>query len=68
METKFELETVEIDGTTVNRASLHNVSIFKELQLGIGDEVTVYKANEIIPQIRDNLVYLFRFWSKIQNI
>lgn len=48
-------DDVEIDGTTVNRASLHNVSIFKELQLGIGDEITVYKANEIIPQIRDNL-------------
>lgn len=48
-------DDVEIDGTTVNRASLHNVSILKELQLGIGDEVTVYKANQIIPQLRDNL-------------
>lgn len=46
---------VFLDGTTVNRASLHNVTILKELQLGIGDEVTVYKANEIIPQLRDNL-------------
>ena len=48
-------EPVEIEGTTVNRASLHNVSIFKELRLGIGDEITVYKANAIIPQIRENL-------------
>ncbi len=48
-------DSVEIEGTTVNRASLHNVSIFKELQLGIGDEITVYKANAIIPQIRENL-------------
>lgn len=46
---------VFLDGTTVNRASLHNVTILKELQLGIGDEVTVYKSNEIIPQLRDNL-------------
>ena len=48
-------EPVIIEGTTVNRASLHNVSIFKELRLGIGDEITVYKANAIIPQIRENL-------------
>ena len=46
---------VFLDGATVNKASLHNVSILKELQLGIGDEITVYKANEIIPQLRDNL-------------
>ena len=45
----------EIDGTMVNRASLHNVSIFKSLELGVGDEITVYKANMIIPQVRDNL-------------
>ena len=45
----------EIDGTTVNRASLHNVSVFKSFELGIGDEITVYKANMIIPQLRDNL-------------
>ena len=49
-------DDVEIDGTTVNRASLHNVSILKELQLGIGDEITVYKANQIIPQLRENLI------------
>lgn len=48
-------DPIEIDGTTVNRASLHNVSIFKGLNLGIGDEITVYKANAIIPQIRENL-------------
>lgn len=46
---------VQLDNTTVNKASLHNVSILKELQLGIGDEITVYKANQIIPQIRENL-------------
>ena len=48
-------EDTEIDGTTVNRASLHNVSIFRSLELGVGDRITVYKANQIIPQIRDNL-------------
>ena len=48
-------DPVEIEGTTVNRASLHNVSIFKNLMLGIDDEITVYKANAIIPQIRENL-------------
>ena len=48
-------DDVEIDGTTVNRASLHNITIMKELQLGIGDEITVYKANQIIPQLRENL-------------
>lgn len=46
---------VQLDNTTVNKASLHNVSILKELQLGIGDEITVYKANQIIPQVRENL-------------
>lgn len=48
-------DPVELEGTTVNRASLHNVSIFKELKLGMGDEIVVYKANAIIPQIRENL-------------
>ncbi|MBE5996235.1 MAG: NAD-dependent DNA ligase LigA [Lachnospiraceae bacterium] len=48
-------DPVELEGTTVSRASVHNVSIVKELQLGIGDRVTVYKANMIIPQIADNL-------------
>ncbi len=48
-------EPVELEGTTVNRASLHNLSYVKDLQLGIDDEVTVYKANMIIPQIADNL-------------
>lgn len=46
---------IEIDGTTVERASLHNVSIFKELNLYKGDFITVYKANQIIPQVKDNL-------------
>ena len=48
-------EPVELEGTTVQRASVHNVSIVKELELGIGDTITVYKANMIIPQIADNL-------------
>lgn len=48
-------EPVELEGTTVSRASLHNVSILKGLKLGIGDRITVYKANMIIPQIDENL-------------
>lgn len=48
-------EPVELEGTTVSRASVHNVSILKGLKLGIGDTITVYKANMIIPQIADNL-------------
>lgn len=48
-------DEVELEGTTVSRASLHNISICKELQLGTGDEITVYKANAIIPQVRENL-------------
>lgn len=48
-------DSVSLEGTIINRASLHNVSICKNLQLGIGDEITVYKANAIIPQVRDNL-------------
>ncbi|SFA79656.1 DNA ligase (NAD+) [Acetitomaculum ruminis DSM 5522] len=47
-------EPVELEGTTVSRASVHNVSILKELKLGIGDEISVYKANMIIPQIASN--------------
>lgn len=47
-------EPVELEGTTVSRASVHNVSIVKALQLGIGDEISVYKANMIIPQIQEN--------------
>lgn len=48
-------EPVELEGTTVSRASVHNISIMRELQLGIGDEIEVYKANMIIPQIAENL-------------
>jgi len=48
-------EPVELEGTTVSRASVHNVSIVKSLALGIGDKITVYKANMIIPQIAENL-------------
>lgn len=48
-------EPVELEGTTVSRASVHNVSILKELELGIGDTIRVYKANMIIPQIAENL-------------
>lgn len=46
---------VDLDGSVVSRASLHNLSCIENLQLGIGDAITVYKANMIIPQIRDNL-------------
>lgn len=47
-------EPVELEGTTVNRASLHNISIVEALKLGIGDKISVYKANMIIPQIAEN--------------
>jgi len=48
-------EPVELEGTTVSRASVHNISIMEGLELGVGDRITVYKANMIIPQIADNL-------------
>lgn len=48
-------EPVELEGTTVSRASVHNISILRGLKLGIGDRITVYKANMIIPQINENL-------------
>ena len=48
-------EPVELEGTTVSRASVHNISIMESLDLGEGDRITVYKANMIIPQIADNL-------------
>lgn len=48
-------EPVELEGATVSRASVHNISIVRELKLGIGDEIEVYKANMIIPQIAKNL-------------
>ncbi|MDO4331026.1 MAG: NAD-dependent DNA ligase LigA [Lachnospiraceae bacterium] len=48
-------EPVELEGTTVSRASVHNISIMEALELGEGDRITVYKANMIIPQIADNL-------------
>lgn len=48
-------EPVELAGTTVSRASVHNISIMEALELGAGDRITVYKANMIIPQIADNL-------------
>ncbi len=48
-------EPVELEGTTVSRASVHNISMVKSLKLGIGDRITVYKANMIIPQIAENL-------------
>lgn len=48
-------EPVELEGTTVSRASLHNVSIFEDLMLGVGDEISVFKANMIIPQVYENL-------------
>ena len=48
-------EPVELEGTTVSRASVHNLSIVEELKLGVGDTISVYKANMIIPQIAENL-------------
>ncbi len=48
-------EPVELEGTTVSRASVHNISIMEGLELGAGDRITVYKANMIIPQIADDL-------------
>lgn len=48
-------EPVELEGTTVSRASLHNISITEGLELGFGDEIRVYKANMIIPQVAENL-------------
>lgn len=47
-------DDVEIDGTTVNHAYLHNVDIYEALALGVGDKIMVYKANMIIPQIAEN--------------
>ena len=47
-------EPVELEGTTVSRASLHNISILENLEQGIGDEISVYKANMIIPQVAEN--------------
>ncbi len=48
-------EPVELEGTTVSRASLHNISIMEDMELGIGDIIKVYKANMIIPQVAENL-------------
>lgn len=48
-------EPVDLEGTTVSRASVHNISIVRALKLGLGDRITVYKANMIIPQIAENL-------------
>ncbi len=48
-------DTVELEGTKVSRASVHNISIMEGLELGVGDEILVFKANMIIPQIADNL-------------
>ena len=48
-------EPVELEGTTVSRASVHNISIMEGLELGLGDEIRVYKANMIIPQVAENL-------------
>ena len=48
-------DTVELEGTNVSRASLHNISIMEDLKLGIGDKIKVFKANMIIPQVEENL-------------
>lgn len=54
-------DPVEIDGTTVAKASLHNITIMKNLELSYGDAITVYKANQIIPQVADNLERSLRY-------
>ncbi len=59
-------DSVELEGTTVSRASLHNISIMRDMKLGIGDRITVYKANMIIPQIAENLTGSAQY--EIQNI
>lgn len=48
-------DTIDLEGTNVSRASLHNISYVEDLKLGIGDRITVYKANMIIPQIAENI-------------
>lgn len=48
-------DPVELEGTIVSRASLHNISILRELKIGLNDEIEVYKANMIIPQIANNI-------------
>lgn len=48
-------DPVELEGTQVSRASVHNISIVESLKLGIGDRIKVFKANMIIPQIAENL-------------
>ena len=60
-------EPVEIDGTTVERASIHNVSILSQLELLPGDTVTVYKANQIIPQVSENLSAIERHSKGIHD-
>ena len=50
-----EVDPIEIDGTKINKASLHNLSFIKNMKLGIGDQIKVYKANMIIPQIAENI-------------
>ena len=59
-------DTVELEGTNVSRASLHNISIMEELKIGIGDKIKVFKANMIIPQVEENLTksYTFKTPSK----
>ncbi|MDO5564099.1 MAG: NAD-dependent DNA ligase LigA [Eubacteriales bacterium] len=54
-------DPVQLEGTIVKRASLHNISIMKELQIGIGDEIEVYKANMIIPQVANNITKSGKF-------
>lgn len=54
-------DEVELEGTTVERSSLHNISYIKSLELGIGDEIEVYKANMIIPQIAKNITKSCKF-------
>lgn len=58
-------EPVEIDGTTVERASLHNISILRDLNLCIGDTIEVYKANQIIPQVKRNISAELRHYAEV---
>lgn len=61
-------EAVDLEGTKVSRASLHNVTYLKEKHLRIGDSITVYKANMIIPQVKDNLSSNQSSFSESENI
>ena len=52
---KYSVDEIDLDGALTTRATLHNLSIIKQLELGIGDVITVYRSNMVIPKIDDNL-------------